>query len=97
LNVSKRKLNRNSGNKKNPLNQRIISFKTTAADWNKWKDRTCGIKDKIDTNEKEESLDKKLKSCKSNTLELCDSIKRPNLQIKAIEEGEGFKTKKYIM
>jgi hypothetical protein len=36
----------------------------------------------------EELLVKQLKTCESNMQELTDSIKRPNLRIMAIEEGE---------
>jgi hypothetical protein len=43
-------------------------------------DRISGLKDKLDIKEKtEEFIDKRLKSCKRNTKELCNSIKRPNL------------------
>jgi chromosome segregation ATPase len=42
-------------------------------------DRISEIKDKIDIKEKTELLDKRLKSCKRNTQELSDSIKRPKL------------------
>jgi hypothetical protein len=49
--------------------------------------RISGLKDKIDiTLKTEELLDKRLKSC--DMQELSSSIKRPNLQIMDIEEGE---------
>jgi hypothetical protein len=37
---------------------------------------------------KKEILDKQLKSCEKNMQELGNSIKRPNLRIMGIEEGE---------
>jgi hypothetical protein len=43
-------------------------------------DRISGLEDKIDIKEKTEAIsDKRLKSCKRNTQELSDSIKRSNL------------------
>jgi uncharacterized protein (DUF3084 family) len=43
-------------------------------------DRTSGLKDKLDIQEKtEEFLDKRLKTCERNAQELSDSKKRPNL------------------
>jgi hypothetical protein len=44
-------------------------------------DRISGLKDKIDIKEKnpKELLDKRLKSWESNTQELSDFIKRPNV------------------
>jgi uncharacterized protein YhaN len=57
-------------------------------------DRISGLKDKIEIKEKEEEfLDKRLKSYKRNMQELSDSIKRSNLQIMVIEEGEEMKAK----
>jgi chromosome segregation ATPase len=54
------------------------------------------LKDKIEIKEKrEEILVKKLKSCERNMQELINSIKRPNLKIMCIEEGE--KPKVYIV
>jgi hypothetical protein len=53
-------------------------------------DRISELKDKIDIKEKEkteESLDKRLKSCKRN-MQICNSIKRPNLQIMGTEKEE---------
>jgi hypothetical protein len=41
----------------------------------------------------EELLVKQLKTCERNRQELTDSIKRPNLRIMGIEEGEEVKTK----
>jgi chromosome segregation ATPase len=52
-------------------------------------DRISKRKDKIEIKEKtEETLVKQLKSCERNMQELTDSIKRPNLRIMSIEEGE---------
>jgi hypothetical protein len=56
--------------------------------------RISGPEDKIDIKEKtDEFLDKRLKSCKRNMQELCNSIKRPNLQTMGIEEGEEVQAK----
>jgi hypothetical protein len=41
----------------------------------------------------EELLVKQLKTCKRNMQELTDSIKRPNLRILSIEEGEEVQAK----
>jgi chromosome segregation ATPase len=41
----------------------------------------------------EELLVKQLKTCERNMQELTDSIKRPNLRIMGIEEGEEMQTK----
>jgi hypothetical protein len=52
-------------------------------------DRTSELKDKIEIKEKgEEILIKQLKSCERNMQELSDSIKKQNLRIMGIEEGE---------
>jgi hypothetical protein len=52
-------------------------------------DRISGLEDRIEIKEKtEEILFKQLKSCERNMEELSDSIKRPNLRIMGIEEGE---------
>jgi chromosome segregation ATPase len=57
-------------------------------------DRTSELKDKIEIKEKtEEMLIKQLKSCKINMQELTNSIKRPNLRIMGIEEGEEVQAK----
>jgi hypothetical protein len=55
------------------------------------------LEDKIDIKGKiEELLDKKFKRCERNMQELSDSIKRPNLQITGIEEGEEVHPKIWI-
>jgi hypothetical protein len=41
----------------------------------------------------EELLVRQLKTCERNMQELTDSIKRPNLRIMGIEEGEEVQTK----
>jgi hypothetical protein len=52
-------------------------------------DRLSQLEDKIEIKEKtEDILVKKLKSCERNMQEHSDAIKRPNLRIKGIEEGE---------
>jgi hypothetical protein len=57
-------------------------------------DRISELKDKIEIKEKtEEMLVKQLKSCERNMQELIDSIKRPNLRIMVIEEGEEVQAK----
>jgi hypothetical protein len=57
-------------------------------------DRISELKDKIEIKEKtEELLVKQLKSCERNMQELSDSIKRPNLRIMGIEEGEKLQAK----
>jgi chromosome segregation ATPase len=59
-------------------------------------DRISELKKKIKIKEKpEELLVKQLKSCERNMQELSNSIKRLNLSIKGIEEGEECKTKGY--
>jgi chromosome segregation ATPase len=56
--------------------------------------RISELKDKIEIKEKtEEMLVKQLKSCERNMQELTDSIKRPNLRIMGIEEGEEVQAK----
>jgi chromosome segregation ATPase len=58
------------------------------------KDRISELKDKIEIKEKsEEILAKQLKSCERNMQELSNSIKRPNLRIMDIEEGEEVQAK----
>jgi septal ring factor EnvC (AmiA/AmiB activator) len=58
------------------------------------KDRISEFEDKIDIKEKtEELLVKQLKSCERNMQELSNSIKRPNLRIMGIEEGQKVQAK----
>jgi hypothetical protein len=57
--------------------------------------RIPGLEDKIDIEEKNRrTLNKRLKICKRNMQELRDSIKRPNLRIMGIKEGEEVQAKK---
>jgi Mg2+ and Co2+ transporter CorA len=52
-------------------------------------DRISEFEDEIEIKGKtEELLFKQLKTCERNMQEFTDSIKRPNLRIMAIEEGE---------
>jgi hypothetical protein len=52
-------------------------------------DRISDLKDKREIKEKtEEMLVKELKSCERNMQEFSNTIKRPNLRIIGIEEGE---------
>jgi hypothetical protein len=53
-------------------------------------DRISELKDKIEI---EEILVKQLKSCERNMQELTNSIRRPNLRIMGIEEGENIQAK----
>jgi hypothetical protein len=54
-------------------------------------DRISELEDKIEI--KEEILVKQLKSCETNMQELSNSIKRPNLRIMGIEEGNKVQVK----
>jgi chromosome segregation ATPase len=57
-------------------------------------DGTSELEDKIEIKEKmEEILVKQLKSCERNMQKLSDSIKRPNLRLMDIEEGEEVQAK----
>jgi ribosomal protein L39E len=57
-------------------------------------DRISELKDKIEIKEKtEEILVKQVKSCEKNMQELSESIRRPNLRIMNIEEGEEVEAK----
>jgi membrane-associated HD superfamily phosphohydrolase len=58
------------------------------------KDRISKLEDKMEIQGKtEELLVKQLKTCERNMQELTDSIKRPNLRIMGIEEGQEVQTK----
>jgi chromosome segregation ATPase len=57
-------------------------------------DRISELEDEKEIKGKtEELLVKQLKTCERNMQELTDSIKRPNLRIMGIEEGEKVETK----
>jgi TolA-binding protein len=61
-------------------------------------DRISELKGKVEIKEKtEELLIKQLNSHERNMEELSDSIKRPNLRIMGIEEGEEVQAKGYII
>jgi nucleoside-triphosphatase THEP1 len=61
-------------------------------------DKISGLEDKIDIKEKtEELLDKRLKSCGRNMQGLRNSIKRTNLRIMDIEEGEEEQANRYVI
>jgi predicted nuclease with TOPRIM domain len=58
------------------------------------KDRISEIEDEtLIKGKSKELLVRKLKTCERNMQELNDSIKRPNLRIMGIEEGEEVETK----
>jgi chromosome segregation ATPase len=58
------------------------------------KDRTSELEDEIEIKRKtEELLVRQLKTCERNMQELNHSIKKPNLRIMGIEEGEEVKAK----
>jgi chromosome segregation ATPase len=57
-------------------------------------DRISELDDKMEIKGKtEELLDKHIKTCERNMQELIDSMKRPNLRIMGIEEGEEVRAK----
>jgi archaeosine-15-forming tRNA-guanine transglycosylase len=56
-------------------------------------DRISEVKDKTEIKEDNRRNLKQLKSCGKNMQELSDSIKRPNLRIMGIEEGEEVQVK----
>jgi superfamily II RNA helicase len=57
-------------------------------------ERISELEDKIEIKGKtEELLLKQLKTCERNKQEVTDSIKRPNLRIMGIEEGEELQAK----
>jgi chromosome segregation ATPase len=57
-------------------------------------DRISEREDNMEIKEKtKELLVKQLKTCERNMQELTDSIKRPNLRIMGIEEGEEMQAK----
>jgi hypothetical protein len=61
-------------------------------------DRISKLEDKMEIKGKtEELLFKQLKTCERNMQELTDSIKRPNLRILGIEEGEEVQAKGFII
>jgi septal ring factor EnvC (AmiA/AmiB activator) len=64
-------------------------WKATPSRLEQVEDRISELEDKMEIKGKtEQLLVKQLKTCKRNMKELTNSIKRPNLRIMAIEEGE---------
>jgi chromosome segregation ATPase len=61
-------------------------------------DRVSELKDEMVIKGKtEELLGKQLKTCEKKMQELTDSIKRPNLRIMGIEEGEEVKQRECVI
>jgi septal ring factor EnvC (AmiA/AmiB activator) len=61
-------------------------------------DKISEIKDKIEIKGKaKDILAKQLKSCESNMQEFSNSIKRPNMRIMVIEEGEEVPENRYVI
>jgi chromosome segregation ATPase len=61
-------------------------------------DRISGLEDEMVIKGKtEEILVRQLKTCERNMQEFTDSIKRPNLRIMSIEEGEEVQAKEFII
>jgi chromosome segregation ATPase len=61
-------------------------------------DRITELKDEmVNKGKTEELFARQLKSCERNMQELTDPIKRPNLRIMGIEEGEEVQGKRIII
>jgi chromosome segregation ATPase len=82
---------------KSSINQIKNTVESYASRLEQVEDRISGHKNNIDIKEKTEFLDKRLKNCKKNAQELCNFIKRPNLQIMGIEEGKRCKSNVYVI
>jgi hypothetical protein len=67
-------------------------WKTTSADKNKQKTESQNLRMKWKLNKTEEKLVKQLKTCERN-MRTHHSIKRPNLRIMGIKEGEELQEK----
>jgi chromosome segregation ATPase len=79
---------------KSPFSQTKNTVEGHSSRLEQVEERISELEDRIDIKEKtEELLVKQLKSCKRNMQELSDSIKRPNLRIMGIEEGEEVQAK----
>jgi predicted nuclease with TOPRIM domain len=78
---------------KHPFSQTKNTMECHSSKLEQVEDRISELKDKIEIKEKKEILVKQLKSCETNMQELSDSIKRPNLRIMGIEEGEEVQDK----
>jgi hypothetical protein len=72
-------------------------WKATPADKNKHKTEQEELEDKMEIQGKTEELLVKLKICERNMQEFTDSIKRPNLRIMGIEEGEEVQAKEFVI
>jgi chromosome segregation ATPase len=96
-NLRKKELNRNPGNK-NFLKSNKKYRENHSNRIEQVEDRILDLKTKYILKKKiGELLDKRLKSCERNTQELRDPIKRPNVQIMGIKEGEEEQAKGYII
>jgi chromosome segregation ATPase len=61
-------------------------------------DRISELEDEMEIQRKtEELLVRQLKSCERNMQELTNSIKRPNLRIMDVEEGEEVQAMEFII
>jgi chromosome segregation ATPase len=80
---------------KSPFTQTKNTVEDHSSRLEEVEDRISELEDKIEIKEKpEEPLVKQLKSCERDMQELSDSIKRPNLRIMDIEEGEEVQVKR---
>jgi chromosome segregation ATPase len=80
---------------KSPFSQTKNTVESHSSNLEQVDDRISEIEDKIEMQEKtEEILVKQFKRCESNVQELSDSIKRPNLRIMGVEEGEAVQVKR---
>jgi chromosome segregation ATPase len=79
---------------KSPFSQTKNTVESHSSVLEQVEDRMSELEDKIETKEKtEETLVKQIKSCERNMKELNNSIKRSNLRIMGIEEGEEVQIK----
>jgi chromosome segregation ATPase len=79
---------------KGPFSQMKNTVEGHSSKLEQVEDRISELGDKIEIKEKtEEMLVKQFNSCGRNMQELSDSIKRPNLRIMGIEEGEEVQAK----
>jgi TolA-binding protein len=85
-NLRKKESKRNPGNKKS-LSSNKNHMEGYSSRLEKVEDRISELEDKTEIKENTEKI-KQLKSCERNMQEFNDSIKRPNLRIIGIEEGE---------
>jgi chromosome segregation ATPase len=79
---------------KNPFSQTKNTLESQSSRLEQVEDKISEHKDKTDIKEKsEELLVKQVKSCERNVQELSNFIKRPNLRIMGIKEGEEVQAK----